>query len=235
MPPPVMTYYASRSRSGLALFATLAFILIGWLLVYTASAVGKGENTSLAFWVGWFLLLFGTVLFPIAISNIIYRFPRLILHPNGLEYLEPFVLFRKKIEHQWKDVGPFAVGQFQMSAASTMYVACAFTDESHDLLVSRNDNASPNFFHADIKVPLQPFSFGQTLEDAKAFTDELNTWREKFGRPDIAMPNRNTDDLYLQLKTKNKRAVRNTLLWALLAPIFFWLAISSYSLRSLLF
>lgn len=236
-PLSVKTFYASPSRNGLGIFAMLAAFLMGWFFIKVVPAGSKGGDVSVdvGVWLGWFFVIMGVIVFPVAILNMIYRFPRIVLHPGGLEFMAPFVLFRKKIEYKWKDVGPFVVGEFQQTAFSTMYMACAFTDEHHDLLVSRNDNATPNFFHADIKISAQPFSFGQTREGTKAFTDELNRWREKFGAPEITTPGLMTDDYYVQFKAKNRRAMRNAWLWALLAPFVFFLSMSVYSIRTLLF
>lgn len=198
---PTRTLYPAPSRNFLVVFAGLAGLIAGGILTQSGDAAGE--------WVGWFFVVMGVLVSPMAWVNLIYRYPRIVLHSDGIEValgLSLFLTRRKNLLYQWSDVGPFSVGAHQYSEFMTMYAVCAFTDDNHDLLASRNDNTAPHFFNADVKVILRSFSFGQTREDAQMFCDELNRWRAYFRTSETKVLHPNSAELYHQFQNKNTNA-----------------------------
>jgi len=216
------TLYPAPSRNFLVAFAGLAVLIVGGIFT-------QWDDALPMVWIGWLFVIMGVLVSPMAWVNLIYRYPRIVLHPGGIEValgLSLFLTRRENILHQWPDVGPFSVGPYFVGTHIfaeflTKYAVCAFTDENYELLASRKDNTSPSFFNADVKISLQSFSFGQTREDAQMFCEELNRWREYFRTPETKVLHPNSDELYNQLKNKNTSATYLAIvLIAVFAPVF---------------
>jgi len=212
------TFYSSISKGILSFFLGGVLFLIGLVMLHFKAP---------PIWIAWFILILGGLCSTMALSVLIFRYPRITLHPRGFEFITIFnklSLLKTKISHQWSDVGQFSAGSFSSPKLGTQYFACAFSDEHHDLLASREDKTAPDFFNGDIKIPLHLFSFGKSIEDAQVFCDELNRWREYFGSPEITVSHPDAYKLYTQLKAKNMNASIKMILWATFGPLIILLA-----------
>lgn len=133
---------------------------------------------------GWLtaLIFGGTTI--LMLTNWYRDVPSITLTPAGIEHRSAF----KTSTWRWSEVGPFVVSiyVFRRGLFSKRFrSACAFSDRDSDLLTAQGREQNPTYVDADISLPLTGFDAGRSDEAANAFVDELNEWRDRYGRPEV--------------------------------------------------
>jgi len=128
---------------------------------------------------GLFLWLGGAVSLEL-VYRLLKGVPQIVLSPIGIKRIDAY----KSREWRWVDVGPFSVDRVK-SYGIWKYSLCAYSDRHYDLLVSRGDVAEASLSDADVKISLIHLAVGRNDDEAYAFAETINDWRDRHGAPSI--------------------------------------------------
>ena len=124
--------------------------------------------------------------------------PKLILKPEGLQYIG----FFKSQFWKWVDVGPLKLFHFHVRGSHVFQVYASY-DKHYDLLKSRQDTVDlANKGLLEIVFNITNFQVGKNKENAIDFVDKLNRWRAHYGAPEIEVNTDTFDIDHAQLMRK---------------------------------
>ncbi len=107
-------------------------------------------------------------------------YPSIVLTPRRL-----IVRFLPGLQRAWPwdDLGPFVLRRRDHSFVS-YFTLLAFSDQGHDLFAAKGTPRAPDWSTAHVRLELN-LIIGPSRRAAKACCDDINAWRETYGRPEI--------------------------------------------------
>ena len=207
-------FHGSRPGAILTLVVSAVAIRGGLSLIDVDPDV-PGYVSSLVF--GWSLIAVSGFIACTSLASLIFCYPKLVLTPDGIRR---DTLLSSSF-WAWDSMGPIIV-DFRRRRYGKQYWACAFTDSNYDLMAAHDQLQELTVENADITIPLAGVVSPLRGVSAESFTQTLNDWRHRYGRPEIEVDaglSRN-EAIALASRIKNRTFLHYVFLFVLLIVFF---------------
>jgi|GEM_PF-4054289 len=199
---PIIEYGPNRISGFFIAIGSFLFLFFFWLMIT------KGKQDLSHTIVAYGCLSIFLLALLLGITRLFSRAPLLRLNKHGV-YFETLVGYKS---WKWEQLGPLNIDIIQYRF-HRMIVLCAYSDLRHDILEKSGETPKPSIHDADIQITVSQLAAGNSEHKATKLAEELNQWREKYGKPE-----NNADDIpenqhqSIITHTKNKRR-RNKILY----------------------